>query len=185
MPARVAEIAQAAVEHLQSVADTDEKVEAMNYFTVETILSGIEYYRVHDYIEQVALVLQLPQIIAERQAADPNSRVGLIVIDSIAFHFRTASDMAQRTRLLTSMANQLMNLAVKHDLAVVLTNQVTTRQGAGIIPALGETWSHNATVRVQLERATDSNMSRRAKLIKSNSREPGVAFYEISPDGVR
>lgn len=204
MPARVAEIAQATVEYLKSIADTEDKLADLESCTVESVLAGIEYYRVHDHIEQIALVMQLPDLIEEHNQANPSSPVRLVVIDSIAFHFRTLSgttftlwsrhvnldsqspltDMAQRTRLLTSIANQLMSLAIKFDLAVVLTNQVTVRGGAGIVPALGETWSHNATVRVLLERASDSN-SRRAKLIKSNSHEPGIAHYEIKPEGIR
>eukprot|EP01122_Echinamoeba_exundans_P007431 TRINITY_DN2298_c0_g1_i2.p1 TRINITY_DN2298_c0_g1~~TRINITY_DN2298_c0_g1_i2.p1 ORF type:complete len:185 (-),score=28.35 TRINITY_DN2298_c0_g1_i2:114-668(-) len=184
MPARVAEIAQATVEYLNSISDTEDKAAAMEAFTIESVLSGIEYYRVHDHIEQIAFVMQLPKLIEEHNAANPQNPVGLVVIDSIAFHFRTSSDMAQRTRLLTAMANQLMAVAVKFNVAVVVTNQVTVRGNAGVVPALGETWSHNATVRVLLERATESN-SRRARLIKSNSHEPGIAYYEIKPEGVR
>ena len=43
----------------------------------------------------------------------------LIVIDSIAFHFRQDfQDMAQRTRVLAEMAQKLMHLAEEKDLAV-------------------------------------------------------------------
>lgn len=46
-------------------------------------------------------------------------QVKLIVIDSIAFHFRQDfQDMAQRTRVLAEMAQKLMHLAEKRDLAV-------------------------------------------------------------------
>lgn len=82
------------------------------------------------------------------------------------------------------MANQLMAMALTYNLAVVLTNQVTVRGGSGLVPALGETWSHNATVRVLLERSTNS-LTRKARLIKSNSHEQGVAHYEIKPEGIR
>jgi hypothetical protein len=91
MPARVAEIAQATVEYLNSIADTEEKASAMESFTIESVLSGIEYYRVHDHIEQIALVMQLPELIEEHNLANPHYPVGLVVIDSIAFHFRTSS----------------------------------------------------------------------------------------------
>ena len=43
----------------------------------------------------------------------------LIVIDSVAFHFRQDFyDMAQRTRLLAEMAQKLMHLAEEKNLAV-------------------------------------------------------------------
>ncbi len=47
------------------------------------------------------------------------AQVKLIVIDSIAFHFRQDfQDMAQRTRVLAEMAQKLMHLAEEKDLAV-------------------------------------------------------------------
>ena len=43
----------------------------------------------------------------------------MIIIDSIAFHFRQDfSEMAQRTRVLAEMAQNLMHLAEDRDLAV-------------------------------------------------------------------
>lgn len=46
-------------------------------------------------------------------------QVKLIIIDSIAFHFRQDfQDMAQRTRVLAEMAQKLMQLAEDKDLAV-------------------------------------------------------------------
>lgn len=49
----------------------------------------------------------------------PCAQVKLIVVDSIAFHFRQDfQDMAQRTRVLAEMAQKLMHLAEEKDLAV-------------------------------------------------------------------
>ena len=46
-------------------------------------------------------------------------QVKIIIIDSIAFHFRQDfQDMAQRTRVLAEMAQNLMHLAEDRDLAV-------------------------------------------------------------------
>lgn len=46
-------------------------------------------------------------------------QVKIIVIDSIAFHFRQDfQDMAQRTRVLAEMSQRLMHLAEQKDLAV-------------------------------------------------------------------
>lgn len=51
-------------------------------------------------------------------------------------------DMGLRTRLLMQLAQQLMALAEKHQVAVVYTNQVTTKLLANdlskLVPALGE-----------------------------------------------
>lgn len=102
LPARVGEIAQATVEYLASLAQVDDQVAALENFTVDSILSGIEYYRVHDHIEQVALVMQLPALVEEHNRAHPDNPVGLIVIDSIAFHFRTHTGMCWSQHVLPS-----------------------------------------------------------------------------------
>ena len=81
--------------------------------TLEGLLGGIHYYRVHDHIEQLALINLLPSIIAK------NPRIKIIAIDSIAFHFRhNFNDMALRNRLLNGMSQILSNIARKNDVAV-------------------------------------------------------------------
>lgn len=82
-------------------------------------------------------------------------QVKVVVVDSIAFHFRQDfGDMSLRTRVLNGMAQQLIRLAAAHDLAVVLINQMTTKLTAGgpsrLVPALGESWGHASTNRVIL-----------------------------------
>ena len=48
-----------------------------------------------------------------------NGRVRVIVVDSVAFHFRRDfADMILRTRLLNGMAQTLLRLASEHELAV-------------------------------------------------------------------
>jgi RAD51-like protein 2 len=55
-------------------------------------------------------------------------QVALIVLDSATFHFRQAfPDAGQRSRLMTSMAQQLAALAEQHGVAVVMMNQVCER----------------------------------------------------------
>jgi len=50
-----------------------------------------------------------------------NGNVRLVVVDSVAFHFRRDfADMVLRTRLLNGMAQTLLRLAAEHELAVRL-----------------------------------------------------------------
>jgi RAD51-like protein 2 len=94
---------------------------------LESILAGIHYYRVHDWVEQVALVHLLPSIIYA------NPKIRLVVIDSVAFHFRhDFEDMGVRTRVLQSMAQNLISLAEKYSAAVVVINQVCTNTDINI-----------------------------------------------------
>lgn len=100
------------------------------------MLRHIHYYRIHDYVEQIALLNTLPAFLKEhpevrclllgseknRTQADVSCtqpQVQLVVIDSITFHFRhDFDDYMARTRVLTSMAQTLMSLADEFRLAV-------------------------------------------------------------------
>ncbi|KAI2584260.1 RAD51 paralog C, partial [Homo sapiens] len=70
--------------------------------------------------------------------------VRLVIVDGIAFPFRhDLDDLSLRTRLLNGLAQQMISLANNHRLAVILTNQMTTkidRNQALLVPALG--WQH-------------------------------------------
>lgn len=198
-------IAQRAVEIAQSTLESFNAQLGPNNpspLTIDSMLSKIHYYRIHDYIEQVAMTNLLPSILESH----PNIKV--IIIDSIAFHFRqNFSDMALRTRLLNGMAMRFMHVAEKFELAVVLMNQMTTKvrpngnannnnipnnsnanggiQGAGaslvpelsnLVPALGESWGHAATNRVILYWRDGI---RHALLYKSPCHERKTVPYQV------
>ena len=83
------------------------------------LLRGIHVSRVFDVVEQLAALKALPQFLR----AHP--QVHLLVVDSVAYHFRRGfPDMAVRARMLTGMAQELLQLANEFNLAVVVTNQV-------------------------------------------------------------
>ncbi|CAN0008599.1 unnamed protein product, partial [Sphacelaria rigidula] len=121
--------------------------------TQETLLGGVHVWRLHDHAEQLAAVRTLPSFL------EAHPEVKLVVMDSVAFHFRHAfqaragRDMSVRTRMLSRMAQQLNEVAQQHSLAVVLVNQMTTKVVTGrsgessLVPALGESWAHAATNR--------------------------------------
>ena len=112
---RVNDIAKAFVSHIRRMAgmrNEERMCDAALQLTVEYILSNIHYFRVHDYAEQVAVIHQLPKFLATH----PDVRV--IVIDSVAFHFRHDwEDFALRSRLLNSLAQRLSNIAINHQAA--------------------------------------------------------------------
>ena len=81
--------------------------------TVDMLLDNIHVFRVYDHVEQLATIKALPAFLKSH----PN--VHLIIIDSVAFHFRRGfTDMGLRSRLLTGMAQELLHLANQHQLAV-------------------------------------------------------------------
>ncbi|XP_015223311.2 DNA repair protein RAD51 homolog 3 isoform X2 [Lepisosteus oculatus] len=133
---RAVDLAEAAVQHCGAVAGDAEQQEAMKEFTVETILSQLFLFRCHDYVELLAQTYLLPDFLSQ------HPKVRLVVIDSIAFPFRSNfEDLSLRTRLLNGLAQQLIQLATQHGVAVALTNQMTTKLGKSqsmLVPALGE-----------------------------------------------
>jgi RecA/RadA recombinase len=113
--------------------------------TPERLLRGIRVFRVHSQSELVATVNMLSAIIERDKilatanitssaiAADLCGPVRLIVIDSIAFHFRhDIQDTKTRARLLAATANKLHDIAARERLAVITTNHVTTRINPGM-----------------------------------------------------
>nr|XP_055242730.1 DNA repair protein RAD51 homolog 3 isoform X2 [Gorilla gorilla gorilla] len=146
---RVVDLATACIQHLQLIAEKhkgEEHRKALEDFTLDNILSHIYYFRCRDYIELLAQVYLLPDFLSE------HSKVRLVIVDGIAFPFRhDLDDLSLRTRLLNGLAQQMISLANNHRLAVILTNQMTTkidRNQALLVPALGESWGHAATIRL-------------------------------------
>lgn len=147
----------------------------------ETILDRIHYFRARDVTEQLAVVDVLPSFVREH----PNVKV--VIIDSVAFHFRQDfEDMGLRTRRLMQMAQSLMELAHSKDLAVVMTNHVTTKiMGEGksrLVPALGDSWAHAATNRVL---CYWQDAKRHAYVFKSPFLPAAGAEYQVNSDGIR
>ncbi|XP_031427152.1 DNA repair protein RAD51 homolog 3 [Clupea harengus] len=177
---RAADVAQAAVEHCTLLAHDHEQQAALKDFTVENILSRLWLVRCHDYVELLAHCYLLPDFLTK------HPEVQLVVIDSIAFPFRhDFEDFSQRTRLLNGLAQQLIQLATEHSVAVVLTNQMTTKVWNGqskLVPALGESWGHAATQRLILHW---EGTQRLASIFKSPSQMEATVPYCITEGGFR
>lgn len=204
---RVVDIATAGVRHCSLLAEDDEQRVAMETFTVETILSNmflvmitsfhgyrpltgitvilrvrlsVSQVRCHDYVELLAELRLLPGFLSA------NPRVRLLVIDSLAFVFRRHfDDLSQRTRLLNNLAQQLISMATRHEMAVVITNQMTTRLRGGqsqLVPALGESWGHAPTIRLLLHWVGHRRM---AAIFKSPGHMDSTIQYQITSEGFR
>jgi len=181
---RAKQIAEGVNRHLVHIASSSSEpkfVEAARTLTVEKMLKNIFCFRAYDHNEQIICVEVLEEFIKK------HPRVKLIVMDSVAFHFRYGfSEKYQlRNMLLKKMEHILQHLAQKHNLAVVLMNQVTTRiksNIADIVPALGPTWAHACTNRIMFEVKNDS---RYAILVKSSSHKAKTIEYIVNADGIR
>ncbi|XP_034264367.2 DNA repair protein RAD51 homolog 3 isoform X1 [Pantherophis guttatus] len=180
---RVVDIAEACIHHCQLIAEVHPEEDhqiALETFSLENILSHIYYFRCHDYMELLAQVYLLPDFLSG------HPKVQLIVIDGIAFPFRhDFEDLSLRTRLLNGLAQQLICIANDHTLSVVLTNQMTTRfeqNHSSLVPALGESWGHAATIRLILHW---NKKQRLAMLYKSPSQKESTVPFCITSHGFR
>jgi RAD51-like protein 2 len=219
MVERVAEMAAELSNHLHKLARGQaaknksqdaiiSQISAAQSMTRDRFLEGIQIFRVHDQTETIATINHLAAYLKL------HTKIRLVVIDSIAFHFRQdLSDTTARSRVLSSVAQTLNQLAYDHSLAVVVVNHVTTRfersssartgYGGGeageqdqelngsiavsgmqrLVPALGEQWSHCITNRVMLH--WHQGRERRASLVKSPSLPFASAPYCVCERGIR
>ncbi|KDD73877.1 hypothetical protein H632_c1764p0 [Helicosporidium sp. ATCC 50920] len=201
---RIAQMADAALLHLERVAEAKNDASrraASASLSRDALLDGIHFFRVRDACEQ------------------SHPKVRLVVLDSVSFHLRalessdapsapstaaptpgTVAPAPPRSRQLAQLASALSSLATRHHVAVVLTNQLTTRltsatetplggpslpapdAGARLVPALGEGWLHACTSRVRLEWREGARV---ARLEKSPSLPGGCAAFDVTAEGVR
>jgi DNA repair protein RadB len=148
---------------------------------IETLTSRIVVSEAHDFAEQREAV---------RAAGDLAPEAELIVLDSATGFYRLergeeAGDEAGDTlRAVASQLTHLLSLARKHDLAVVVTNQVYTDPDSDRTRALGgHTLEHWTGTVVRLDRFRGGK--RRATLEKHRSMPAGEsATFEITGSGL-
>lgn len=142
------------------------------------LASRIIISEAHDFDEQAEAV---------RDATDFAARADLIVLDSATGFYRlerTEHDDGDALRTVAKQIAHLLSLARKHDLAVLITNQVYTDPDTDRTrPLGGHTLAHWTGVIVSLERFRGGN--RRATLEKHRSRPAGdSARFRITDTGI-
>jgi len=157
--------------------------------SLETALRGMHVCRAYDATELYATLKHLNAFLC----AHPSVRI--LVLDSIAFCFRHefSDDAPQRARILTDIAATLRRYGAEHNLVVVVTNHMTTRFNRGaeheegwLAPALGETWAHQPSSQLRLERAAMHRPTGRATLTKSVEKATGCScLFSINAEGIR
>jgi DNA repair protein RadB len=126
---------------------------------------------------------------AVKDVADFAERADLVVLDSATGFYRLERDDEDQGAALRQVADQvthLLSLARKHDLAVVITNQVFTDVDSDSDrprPLGGHTLTHWTGVVLRLERFRGGN--RRATLEKHRARPEGEqARFQITETGI-
>lgn len=126
---------------------------------------------------------------AVRDAGDLAESVDLIVLDSATGFYRLErddEDDGETLRAVAKQVTQLLAFARRHELAVLITNQVYTDPEAGSSrarPLGGHTLTHWSGVVLRLERFRGGN--RRATLEKHGARAAGeTARFRITENGL-
>jgi DNA repair protein RadB len=124
---------------------------------------------------------------AVRDVSEFASQADLVVLDSATGLYRLErrdGDGGEALRRLTRQVTHLLSEARRHDLAVVVTNQVFSDPDGDRTRALGgHTFDHWCGVVVRLDRFRGGN--RRATLEKHRSRPAGgTATFRIVEDGL-
>ncbi|MCL7041292.1 hypothetical protein MKW94_029726 [Papaver nudicaule] len=182
MVERVYQIAEACIANIMEnhVLPRKDNQVCQETMQCNSFLENIFYFRICSYTEQIAVINYLDMFIEEHKD------VKIVIIDSVTFHFRQDfDDLAQRTRVLSTMALKLMKIAKKFGLAVVLLNQVTNKVVEGSFQlslALGDSWSHACTNRVILYW---NGNERYAFIDKSPSLRSASAPYSVTGRGIR
>ena len=146
---------------------------------VEAVASRIVIEDAVDFEEQSEAV---------RDTEEFAERADLIVLDSATGFYRLErtgeSDGGEALRSVARQVTHLLSLARKHDLAVVLTNQVFADPDADRTRALGgNTLEHWTGVVLRLERFRGGN--RRATLAKHRSKPAGESVqFRITETGL-
>jgi DNA repair protein RadB len=145
---------------------------------VDELASRVVVSNAHDFEEQEQAV---------RDTADFAERADLIVVDSATGFYRLERSDADEGETLRRVARQithLLSLARRHDLAVVVTNQVFTDPDADRVrPLGGHTLEHWTGVVLRLDRFRGGK--RRATLEKHGSKPAGeTATFRITESGL-
>jgi DNA repair protein RadB len=147
--------------------------------SVEDVTSRLIVSEAHDFEEQEEAV---------RDTEEFAPRADLIVLDSATGFYRLErtgdTDAGDSLRRVASQVTHLLSLARKHDLAVIITNQVFTDPDADRTRALGgHTLEHWTGAVVRLERFRGGN--RRATLEKHRAKAVGESVtFEITDEGI-
>jgi DNA repair protein RadB len=146
----------------------------------EEIASRLIITEVYDFDEQEEAV---------RDAAEFAEQADLIVVDSATGFYRLertggGGDDGESLRRVARQVTHLLSLARKHDLAVVLTNQVYSDPDSDMTRALGgHTLEHWTGAVVRLDRFRGGN--RRATLEKHRAKPAGESVtFKITDGGM-
>ncbi len=153
---------------------------------VESIARRIMIYEPQSFEQQMSCIKEIDAVIKDKEG---KNKVSLVILDSATLFYRLELDDERSMYLRRALANQIMHLlevARRHDLAVLITNQVYTDiENGKLRPPGGSALEHLSKVIVQLEKVAGGRGKRRAILRKHRSMPEDTACeFFITSKGV-
>ncbi len=165
------------------------RVAEMSYsFTDDpkAFLQNIYVSRAYNADHQIQIVEKADKIIQK-------NNVRLVIVDSMASHFRAEfpgkDNLPRRQQMLMAHAETLQRLTESYELAVYTTNQILSNPDSiftgtsSLEPALGFAWGHRPTHRILLRKSRGT--TRIARIFDSPELAEREAVFHITPQGIR
>ncbi len=151
----------------------------------------------HEYLKNIFVARAFNaehqiQLINDADKLLKEENIRLLVIDSVAAHFRSEyhgkEQLATRQQKLMAHAERLNRYADSYDIAIVTTNQVLASMdkylsGQGVEPALGYAWGHRPQTRIFLRKQKGS--ARLARIIDSPELPEREAVFYVTEKGIQ
>lgn len=150
----------------------------------KSLLKDIFVARAYNADHQIQLINDADKLLKREN-------IKLVIIDSIASHFRSEfhgkEALVERQQKIMNHAEKLQRYADAYDLAIVTTNQVLASidnflTGRVAEPALGHAWGHRPHTRIFLRK--QKGLARIARIIDSPELPEKEAVFYISDKGV-
>lgn len=172
---RLQEIAQGTIDHFIETKGLSMNIQ--NKFTLESLLSGVKVLKLYD----VKHILEMTSILKNFFERHPN--IKLLIIDSFSMPFiLDVEDTNLRTKILSVFLNSVVELSVKFEFAIVLTNQVMTivhgEDKSIIRPSLGQAYAHRIHQRLIIK-------DNKVFLSKSVIQPQIFSYFDITRNGIR
>ncbi|MBI4362110.1 MAG: DNA repair and recombination protein RadB [Euryarchaeota archaeon] len=158
-----------------------ERFQQMSHPDTEKLARLIMVYGADSFVGQWAALEEMERLAREK--------VGLLLWDSAAFYYRVELDEHREMELKRELSRQLarfLEVARKHDLPALFTNQVYADldRGEGVRPLGGNVVEHLSKAILQLEK-TGAPGRRRATLHKHRSMPEGATCeFQITQRGL-
>ncbi|CAG9821008.1 unnamed protein product [Phaedon cochleariae] len=140
-------------------------------FNEKIILRNIHFVKIDSAIELIGCLAQLGNFLSHKN-------IKLVVIDSISNPLRKL-EATNRLNIISKIFMELKSLADKHDFAIVITNDMTTRVNGDIaltVPSFGDSFYHLVNSRIILSK---SHTYFHAHLIKSSLMGPKEVYFQL------